>query len=136
VSGCGLGAREPKGPISIHAGSDAYRTGNGTSGLQLCLNFSLEDETMVRPSRGLSTLLLALAVSASATGIACEHHYYRVYDPYYTDYHVWNGDEVRYYNQWAVETHRDPHRDFRKLPPNEQKEYWTWRHNHGDHDHH
>lgn len=90
---------------------------------------------MERPSRGLSTLLLALAVSASATGIACEHHYYRVYDPYYTDYHVWNNNEVVYYNQWATETHHDPHRDFRKLPPNEQKDYWTWRHNHGDHDH-
>jgi len=90
---------------------------------------------MVGPSRSVRTVLLALAVAASGTGIACEHHYYRVYDPYYTDYHVWNGDEVRYYNQWAVETHHDPHRDFRKLPPNEQKEYWTWRHNHGDHDH-
>ncbi|MGA8540537.1 MAG: hypothetical protein WB566_13615 [Terriglobales bacterium] len=70
-------------------------------------------------------------------GIACaEHHYYRVYDPYYSDYHVWNHDEVVYYNQWATEYHRDPHRDFRKLPPEEQKEYWTWRHSHGDHDHH
>ena len=66
----------------------------------------------------------------------CEHHSYRVYDPYYTDYHVWNDDEVGYYNRWAAETHRDPHRDFRKLNKDEQKEYWTWRHNHGDHDHH
>ena len=57
----------------------------------------------------------------------------RVYDPYYTDYHTWNHDEVVYYNQWSVETHRDPHRDFRKLNEQEKKEYWTWRHNHGDH---
>lgn len=91
---------------------------------------------MELPARAVKTLLLALAVSASATGIACEHHYYRVYDPYYTDYHVWNHDEDRYYHQWAVENHRDPGRDFRHLPPGEQKEYWTWRHNHGDHDHH
>jgi hypothetical protein len=90
-------------------------------------------------SRGLHrfrSLLLATALASSLAGIACEHHYYRVYDPYYTDYHVWNNDEVVYYNQWSAETHRDPHRDFRKLPPEEQKEYWTWRHNHGDHDHH
>jgi hypothetical protein len=45
---------------------------------------------------------------------------------------VWNGVEVDYYHQWAVQYHRDPKRDFRKLPPEEQKEYWTWRHSHGD----
>lgn len=86
-------------------------------------------------SRSIRSLALAGAVACSLAGIACEHHAYRVYDPYYTDYHVWNHDEVVYYNRWAAETHRDPNRDFRKLPPNEQKEYWTWRHNHGD-DHH
>lgn len=90
---------------------------------------------MERRPTFLSVVLLAGAIAASATGLACEHHYYRVYDPYYTDYHVWNQDEVVYYQRWADETHRDPHRDFRKIPPNEQKEYWTWRHNHGDHDH-
>ena len=92
---------------------------------------------MSRGSHPLSSLLLAAALASSLAGFACEHHhYYRVYDPYYTDYHVWNNDEVAYYNRWAGETHRDPHREFRKLPPEEQKEYWTWRHNHGDHDRH
>lgn len=85
-------------------------------------------------SRYLSSLLLALALASSVAGLGCEHRSYRVYDPYYTDYHDWNGAEVGYYHRWADETHRDPHRDFRRLPPNEQKEYWTWRHNHGDHD--
>jgi hypothetical protein len=89
---------------------------------------------MSRGSHPLSSLLLAAALISSLAGIACEHHhYYRVYDPYYTDYHVWNGEEVGYYNRWANETHRDPHRDFRRIPHEEQKEYWTWRHNHGDH---
>ncbi|MGA8428228.1 MAG: hypothetical protein WB729_00290 [Candidatus Sulfotelmatobacter sp.] len=79
-------------------------------------------------------LCLAAAMALSVFGLGCGgHHYYRVYDPYYTDYHVWNHDEVVYYNQWSTETHRDSHRDFRKIPPGEQKEYWTWRHNHGDH---
>lgn len=92
---------------------------------------------MIRGTRRLSSmLLLAGAVASSAAGIACEHHPYRVYDPYYTDYHVWNDNEVVYYNRWAAENHRDPHRDFRHLNKDEQKEYWTWRHNHGDdHDH-
>jgi hypothetical protein len=92
-----------------------------------------KEKNMIRSSRSLSSLLLAAAMASAMAGLACEHHYYRVYDPYYTDYHVWDNNEVVYYNQWAAETHRDPHRDFRKLPPAEQKEYWTWRHNHGDH---
>jgi hypothetical protein len=89
---------------------------------------------MGRDSHLLRSLLLAAVLAASMAGIACEHHYYRVYDPYYTDYHAWNHDEDDYYHRWADETHRDAHRDFRRLPPGEQKEYWTWRHNHGDHD--
>ncbi|HZQ93359.1 MAG TPA: hypothetical protein VFA67_00020 [Candidatus Sulfotelmatobacter sp.] len=84
----------------------------------------------------LSSLLLAIVLTSSFAGVACsQHHYYRVYDPYYTDYHQWNDDESNYYRQWANETRRDPHRDFRKLRPEEQKDYWTWRHNHGDRDH-
>jgi hypothetical protein len=87
-------------------------------------------------SRFLSAASLALALSCSIAGIGCaEHHYYRVYDPYYTDYHVWNNYEIVYYRQWSRETHRDADRDFRRLPPEEQKEYWTWRHNRGDSDH-
>ena len=84
---------------------------------------------------GLRTFLLAGALASSCLGLACsEHHSYRAYDPYYTDYHNWNHEENGYYQRWSDETHRDAHRDFRKLRPEEQKEYWTWRHNHGDHD--
>jgi hypothetical protein len=83
-------------------------------------------------SRFLSSLFLAAALASSVAGTACAHHY-RVYDPYYSDYHVWNDNEVVFYQRWARENHRDEHRDFRKLPPGEQKEYWTWRHSHGDH---
>jgi hypothetical protein len=90
---------------------------------------------MSRGSQSLRTALLAAGLASSLAAIACEHHYVRVYDPYYTDYHVWNDDETVYYHRWANETHRDPDRDFRRLPPEEQKDYWTWRHNHGDHDH-
>ncbi len=92
---------------------------------------------MNKKSGFVSSLVLAAALSSFLLGMACGGHlYYRVYDPYYSDYHVWNGDEAVYYHQWAGENHRDPDRDFRKLPPEEQKEYWTWRHSHGDHDRH
>jgi hypothetical protein len=88
---------------------------------------------MDRKSRFISSVFLAGALASVALGTACGgHHYYRAYDPYYSDYHVWDHNEVVYYNQWAAENHRDPHRDFRKLRPEEQKEYWTWRHSHGD----
>ncbi len=88
-------------------------------------------------SRFLSSCFLTVALTLSVAGMACaHHHYYRVYDPYYSDYHVWNDEEVTYYHTWARENHFDENRDFRKLPPERQKEYWTWRHSQGDHDHH
>jgi hypothetical protein len=84
-----------------------------------------------------SLLLLASTLAVSGMSAGCAHrHAYRVYDPYYSDYHTWNDDELGYYHRWAGESHRDPDRDFRKLPPEEQKEYWTWRHSHGDNDRH
>ncbi|MFY9979554.1 MAG: hypothetical protein WA252_00765 [Candidatus Sulfotelmatobacter sp.] len=89
---------------------------------------------MVIKSRVLSSLLLSAAL-AGAVGTACvHHHYYRVYDPYYSDYHVWDPGEEVYYRQWAHENHYDEHRDFRSLPPAQQKQYWTWRHSHQDND--
>lgn len=82
-------------------------------------------------------LFMAAALASVLTSAGCAgHHGYRVYDAYYTDYHAWNHDEIIYYRQWCSETHRDSGRNFRKLSPEEQREYWTWRHNHGDHDRH
>jgi hypothetical protein len=92
---------------------------------------SSKEKNMIRGSRPLMSMLLASAL-ASAAGIGCGHpHYVRVYDPYYSDYHVWNDTEITFYNRWAVETHRDPHVEFRTLNEHDKKEYWTWRHNHG-----
>jgi hypothetical protein len=87
----------------------------------------------MQKSRFLGICFLAATLSSFVLGVtACGHpHYYRVYDPYYSDYHVWNDNEVVFYHQWANEYHRDPNRDFRHIPPAEQKEYWTWRHTHG-----
>lgn len=81
--------------------------------------------------RNLTTAALAAALIAPAlTGCAVHA---RVYDPYYHDYHAWNG-EVGYYSQWESDTHRD-HKDFNKRSADEQKQYWDWRHSH-DHDQH
>ena len=86
---------------------------------------------MTRGRRGLNSFLLAVVLAAPLLTTACaEHHSYRAYDPYYHDYHRWDNNEVVYYNRWTVETHRDQHRDFRKLSHNEQNEYWEWRHHH------
>jgi len=53
---------------------------------------------------------------------------YRVYDPGYHDYHVWDSNEVVYYQRWETDTHRQ-HKDFRKRNRDEQQQYWNWRHN-------
>lgn len=82
-------------------------------------------------SRNVMTMLLAavLVSPAAITGCAARVETgYRVYDPYYSDYHVFDNNEIVYYQRWETETHRD-HRDFRKRKADEQKEYFTWRHN-------
>ena len=85
--------------------------------------------------RYLKAFSLTVALAAPWVMTACAgHHYY--HDSYYNDDHHWDRNEIVFYKQWSVETHRDPHRDFRKLSPEEQRGYWEWRHHHGDHDHH
>jgi len=73
----------------------------------------------------LAVLALPVMIAGCAVGVG-----YRVYDPYYSDYHHWDDHEAVFYNQWATETHRDPHQDFRKLGRGDQKQYFDWRHNH------
>ena len=78
------------------------------------------------------SLLMMGALLLPVTITSCAVHAgvgYRVYDPYYEDYHVWGPGEAGYYNQWVIETHR-PHREFRRLNRNEQREYFNWRHSH------
>jgi hypothetical protein len=83
-----------------------------------------------------ASLLLAVAVCAPLITSGCAEHRYRVYDPYHSDYHRWDAHERVYFNQWVIETHREPHREFRDLDRDDQKAYWNWRHDHDrDHDH-
>lgn len=85
---------------------------------------------MSRGHKLFSLFLLASALSSTLVINGCAARAsYRVYDPVYEDYHVWDSNEGVYYQRWEVETHRD-HRDFHKRNSDEQKDYWTWRHNH------
>lgn len=81
---------------------------------------------------GTITLVAAIAAPVFTTG--CANHYYRGYDPYYNDYHTWDGREQGYYTQWERENRYD-HRDFRKRNEAEQKQYYAWRHDHAGNDH-
>jgi hypothetical protein len=85
-----------------------------------------------RGHRYVSSILLAIVLFSSVVFSGCAvRASYRVYDPGHADYHVWDANEVVYYQRWEVETRRD-HREFKKRHSDEQKEYWTWRHNHHD----
>lgn len=80
----------------------------------------------------LRSFLMALALGSAMLSAGCAVHAgvgYRVYDPYYSDYHVWDQPEIGYYNQWITETHH-PHVEYRKLGRTDQREYWRWRHEH------
>jgi hypothetical protein len=88
---------------------------------------------MLIGNRFFRSSLLAAALLSPVGITDCAAHVgvgYRVYDPGYRDYHVWSDHEGVYYRQWAIETRRDNRRDFRKLKPDEQREYWNWRHDH------
>lgn len=76
-----------------------------------------------------NVLILPLVLSLASLSACSARVGYRVYDPGYNDYHVWDNAEIGYYNNWLVETHR-PHVDYRKLNRADQNEYWKWRHEH------
>ena len=81
-------------------------------------------------SRFLRSLLLGAALVSPVIITGCAAHVsagYRVYDPYYSDYHTWGPDEDVYYRRWESERHYE-HKDFKKQSKDRQKEYWTWRH--------
>jgi hypothetical protein len=55
----------------------------------------------------------------------------RVYDKDHKDYHNWDDNENRAWNQYLSDNHKQPH-DFKKAKKSEQSEYWNWRHDHPD----
>lgn len=77
----------------------------------------------------MAAVLVSTAAVSSLLGGCTGSGSDRVYDHYHNDYHSWDHSEVGYYSRWEGETHRD-HRDFKDRNNDEQKEYWTWRHEH------
>ena len=69
---------------------------------------------------GAATIGLISALSGCAGG-------YVTYDPYWHDYHRWDGTENRIYWQWAISTHR-PYRPYERLGLTDQRAYWVWWH--------
>jgi hypothetical protein len=79
-------------------------------------------------NRYLPAVFLGAALLSTTIFAGCAHRVtYRVYDPYYSDYHVWGPGEDVYYRRWVGERHYG-YVDFRHLPAERQHEYWTWRH--------
>jgi hypothetical protein len=83
----------------------------------------------MRPRHNFITTLTiaALIVAPVALGGCGRSHQY--YDPYYSDYHRWNGTEDGFYRRWEGETGRQ-HMDFGHRSVGEQHSYFDWRHKH------
>ena len=74
--------------------------------------------------------MIAVPLAALVTLGACAGRggdYGAYYDPYYSDYHYWNGSELGYYGRWENEA-RLPHISFRLRPEIDRRAYYTWRH--------
>jgi hypothetical protein len=80
---------------------------------------------MIRGHKRTVSILLAVALLSPVLFNGCSN---RTYDTTYRDYHAWDSSEESAYQRWEAETHRE-HQDFGKRNADEQKEYWTWRHN-------
>ncbi len=59
----------------------------------------------------------------------------RVYDQEHKDYHNWDRAEDDAYRHWLDGRH-EAYVDYEHLDHKRQAEYWKWRHEHEDHDHH
>jgi hypothetical protein len=78
------------------------------------------------------TAALAAPISIMAAPIPQEAGVQvRVYDKHHKDYHNWDDNENRAWNQYLSENHRDSH-EYSKANKREQSQYWNWRHAHPD----
>jgi len=64
-----------------------------------------------------------------------EEREHRVYDSSHKDYHNWDRTEDDTYRHWLDGRH-EAYVDYDKLDAKRQREYWKWRHEHGDNDRH
>jgi hypothetical protein len=92
---------------------------------------------MHRPHRYLASFFLTAALAAPLSIMATPTPQeagvqVRVYDSHHKDYHNWDDNENRAWNQYLTENHRDAH-EYAKSNKREQTQYWNWRHAHPDH---
>lgn len=83
---------------------------------------------MFRINRLLSYAFLATTLLFAAANSSCSGRV-RVYDEYHSDWHHWDHNEDVVYRSYWTERH-EPYREYSKLSPGEQKDYWNWRHSH------
>jgi hypothetical protein len=82
--------------------------------------------------RYLSAFLLSVALVTPIVARADDHQQTkRYYDKAHKDYHEWNDNEQRSYDQYQQEQHMQS-RDFAKRSSSEQSQYFKWRHDHPD----
>lgn len=73
-------------------------------------------------------LMLGAALLGGLVFAGCEGRV-RVYDSYHHDYHHWDRTEDRYYHDYWRDR-QGSYREYSTLSPEEQREYWHWRHDH------
>ena len=79
----------------------------------------------------LSAFFASFALTAPVALRADDHHDKRYYDRDGRDYHTWDDHEDRAYRVYLGEQHRD-YREFHRVKPVQQREYFRWRHEHPD----
>jgi hypothetical protein len=72
-------------------------------------------------------ILAGTAMSLALLLGGCTSTTENVYDPGHSDYHKWDKAEDSHYHQWVNDTHHSTV-EYKKLPPEDQKSYWDWRH--------
>lgn len=81
----------------------------------------------------LAVAALAMPMASYAKATPQDDHEQRYYDRDHKDYHKWDDREDRAWDKFLEEKHRVKHA-FREAKRKEQNEYWSWRHEHPDHD--
>jgi hypothetical protein len=98
---------------------------------------NLENHHMYRVRGYIASLFLTAVISAPVSMMAAPVPpqagvQVRMYDKSHKDYHNWDDNENRNWNQFLSENHRKSH-EYAKSHKKEQSEYWNWRHSHPDH---
>jgi hypothetical protein len=87
----------------------------------------------MRPKFLIARLPIALAGMLAVGSIAACSRNRDVYDPASSTYHRWNSREDAAYRRWETDRQMT-HLEYSRRAADEQRAYWTWRHDHPDTD--